>query len=188
MNLHRPRLACFSLFLNLELFWRNNKTIIEFGFRGIRRILQISEGVIHLGRQHPPRSAAFFISYESRIQSLLIVPLQKISLNSKLSQPTWTSKKIAPPLSPTPAPTQTVFGIRHVFLPYKRRLLKRIAWRAKRTSAWEATKKTDRMWWVQCETSNKCRLFVWSLNSATQETYSKHTHNAIRSSDFLKTA
>ena len=96
MNLHRPRLACFSLFLNLELFWRNNKTIIEFGFRRIWRILQISEGVIHLGRQHPPRSAAFFISYESRIQSLLIVPLQKVSVNSKLSQPTWTSKKIGP--------------------------------------------------------------------------------------------
>ena len=30
----------------------NNKAIIEFGFRsGIRRILQISEGVIHLGLQ-----------------------------------------------------------------------------------------------------------------------------------------
>ena len=44
MNLHRPRWACFSLFLNLELFWRNNKTIIEFGFCRIWRILQISEG------------------------------------------------------------------------------------------------------------------------------------------------
>ena len=31
------RLACFSLFLNLEQFWRNNKTIIEFGFRWIGR-------------------------------------------------------------------------------------------------------------------------------------------------------
>ena len=110
MNLHRPRLACFSLFLNLELFWRNNKTIIEFGFRGIRRILQISEGVIHLGRQHPPRSAAFFISYESRIQSLLIVPLRKVSLNSKLSQPTWTSKKIAPP-PPLPHPCSHADGL-----------------------------------------------------------------------------
>ena len=27
----------------------NNKAIIEFGFRRIWRILQISEGVIHLG-------------------------------------------------------------------------------------------------------------------------------------------
>ena len=49
MNLHRPGLACFILFLNLELFWRNDKTIIEFGFRRIWRILQIEEGVIHLG-------------------------------------------------------------------------------------------------------------------------------------------
>ena len=29
MNLDRSRLACFSLFLNLELFWRNDKTIID---------------------------------------------------------------------------------------------------------------------------------------------------------------
>ena len=29
----------------------NNKTIIEFGFRRIQRILQILEGVIHLGLQ-----------------------------------------------------------------------------------------------------------------------------------------
>ena len=28
----------------------NNKAINEFGFRGIWRIKQISEGVIHLGR------------------------------------------------------------------------------------------------------------------------------------------
>ena len=46
MNLHRPRLEFFSLFLNLQLFWRNNETIIEFGFRRIWRILQISEGII----------------------------------------------------------------------------------------------------------------------------------------------
>ena len=32
-----------------EIFWMNNKAIIEFGFRRIWRILQISEGVIHLG-------------------------------------------------------------------------------------------------------------------------------------------
>ena len=31
------------------IFWMNNKAIIEFGFRRIWRILQISEGVIHLG-------------------------------------------------------------------------------------------------------------------------------------------
>ena len=36
-------------FKNGEVFWMNNKAIIEFGFRGIWRILQISEGVIHLG-------------------------------------------------------------------------------------------------------------------------------------------
>ena len=34
---------------NGEIFWMNNKAIIEFGFRRIRRILQISESVIHLG-------------------------------------------------------------------------------------------------------------------------------------------
>ena len=48
LSIHRPRLACFSLFSNLELFWRNNKTIIEFGCRRIWRILQISEVVITL--------------------------------------------------------------------------------------------------------------------------------------------
>ena len=35
-----------ALFLNQELFWMNNKTIIEFGFRIIWRIMEISEGVI----------------------------------------------------------------------------------------------------------------------------------------------
>ena len=61
MNLHRPRLASFSLFLNLELFWKNNNTIIEFGFRRIWRVLQISEGVIHLDLQHSsyPTKAKF---------------------------------------------------------------------------------------------------------------------------------
>ena len=39
-------------FKNREIFWMNNKAIIEFGFRWIWRMLQISEGVIHLGR-HP---------------------------------------------------------------------------------------------------------------------------------------
>ena len=36
-------------FKNWEIFGMNNKAIIEFGFRRIWRILQISEGVIHLG-------------------------------------------------------------------------------------------------------------------------------------------
>ena len=36
-------------FKNESIFWMNNKAIIEFGFRRISRILQISEGVIHLG-------------------------------------------------------------------------------------------------------------------------------------------
>ena len=30
----------------------NNKTVIEFGFRIIRRIMEISEGVILLGLRH----------------------------------------------------------------------------------------------------------------------------------------
>ena len=34
-----------AMFLNWELFWMNNKTIIEFGFRIIRRIMEISEVV-----------------------------------------------------------------------------------------------------------------------------------------------
>ena len=36
-------------FKSLKIFWMNNKAIIEFGFRRIWRILQISEDVIHLG-------------------------------------------------------------------------------------------------------------------------------------------
>ena len=38
-----------AMFLNQELFWMNDKTIIEFGFRIIWRILEILEGVIRLG-------------------------------------------------------------------------------------------------------------------------------------------
>ena len=38
-----------AMFLNLELFWMNNKAIIEFGFRIIWRIMEISQGVIRLG-------------------------------------------------------------------------------------------------------------------------------------------
>ena len=35
-----------AMFLNYELFWMNNKTIIEFGFRSmiIWRIMEILEG------------------------------------------------------------------------------------------------------------------------------------------------
>ena len=36
-------------FKNEEIFWMNNKAITEVDFRRIWRILQISEGVIHLG-------------------------------------------------------------------------------------------------------------------------------------------
>ena len=39
-----------AMFLNWKLFWMNNKTIIEFGLRVIWRIMEISEGVICLGR------------------------------------------------------------------------------------------------------------------------------------------
>ena len=38
-------------FKNGEIVWMNNKAIVEFGFRRISRILQISEGVIHLALQ-----------------------------------------------------------------------------------------------------------------------------------------
>ena len=37
-----------KLVKNLEIFWMNNKTIIEFGFR-LMRIMQISEVVFHIG-------------------------------------------------------------------------------------------------------------------------------------------
>ena len=38
-----------AMLLNLELFWMNNKTIIEFGFHILWRITEISAGVIRLG-------------------------------------------------------------------------------------------------------------------------------------------
>ena len=44
-----------ALFLNYELFWIYNKTIIEFGFRITWRIMEISEDVIQ-DIKHPPRS------------------------------------------------------------------------------------------------------------------------------------
>ena len=42
-------LAMLLLLLLLLLFWMNNKTIIEFSFRIIWRIMEISEGVIRHG-------------------------------------------------------------------------------------------------------------------------------------------
>ena len=45
-----PRVEFTSL--SEEIFWMNNKAIIEFGFLRIWRILQISEGVIHLDLQN----------------------------------------------------------------------------------------------------------------------------------------
>ena len=53
----------------------NNKTIIEFGLGIIWRIMEISEGVIRLGR-HSPRSPWFFIRYSaSFITELLNIRL-----------------------------------------------------------------------------------------------------------------
>ena len=37
------------MFLNWESFWMNNETVIGFGFRITWRIMEIKEGVIHLG-------------------------------------------------------------------------------------------------------------------------------------------
>ena len=48
------------MFLNYELFWMNNKTIVEYGFRIIWRIMEISEGVICRGRITP--SSTSFIN------------------------------------------------------------------------------------------------------------------------------
>ena len=36
-----------KLVKDLEIFWMNNKIIIEFGFRMMWKIMQISENVIH---------------------------------------------------------------------------------------------------------------------------------------------
>ena len=70
------------MFLNYELFWMNNKTIIEFGFRIIWRIVEISEGVIHLGLQ-PRRITPFSIS----IILHKILSLIHQLFNIKLSKP-----------------------------------------------------------------------------------------------------
>ena len=75
MNLCQPRLACFSLFLNLELFRRNDKTIIEFGFRRIWRILQIIR--------------AWWIA-PSFICRILHILRSLILIIAKYIMPTWT--------------------------------------------------------------------------------------------------
>ena len=50
-----------NLVQNLETFWMNNKTIIEFRFHRMQRIMQISEDVIHLYLQ-PRWITSFSIS------------------------------------------------------------------------------------------------------------------------------
>ena len=57
MNLHRPRLACFSLFLNLELFCRNLKK---------KQLLNSALAP----RPHPPRSEEFFISFSDSFNTV----------------------------------------------------------------------------------------------------------------------
>ena len=44
-------LAGGGLVKNLKIFWMNDKTIIEFGFRMMWGIMQISKDVTHLGLQ-----------------------------------------------------------------------------------------------------------------------------------------
>ena len=61
-----------AMFLNKELFWINNKAIIEFGFRIIWRIMEISEAVFRLGlrpRRITP-SSIFIILH--KILSLIV--------------------------------------------------------------------------------------------------------------------
>ena len=50
----KPRAKRRNSVKNGEIFWMNNKAIIEFGFRRIWRILQISEAVIHRGLRTTP--------------------------------------------------------------------------------------------------------------------------------------
>ena len=60
----------------------NNKTIIEFGFRIIRRIMEISEGVIRLGlrpRWITPSSTSIILhNILSLIHELLIIFFKSI--------------------------------------------------------------------------------------------------------------
>ena len=55
----------------------NSKAVIEFGFRRIRRILQISEGVIHLGVR-PLWITHSLVSQIYRRPSQLDILLQKL--------------------------------------------------------------------------------------------------------------
>ena len=50
-----------AMFLKKEIFWMNDKTIIEFGFRIIWRIMEISEGVIRRGRTLLPSSISIIL-------------------------------------------------------------------------------------------------------------------------------
>ena len=67
MNLHRPRLACFRLFLNLELFWMNiikqllNSAFVEYEeFCRSWRVLSTKAD-----NSDPLWSTEFFISYSA---------------------------------------------------------------------------------------------------------------------------
>ena len=67
MNLHGPRLACFRLFLNLELFWMNIiKQLLNSAFVGYEEFCR-SWRVLSTKADNsdPPWSAEFFISYSS---------------------------------------------------------------------------------------------------------------------------
>ena len=53
----------------------NNKTIIEFGFRILRKIMEISEGVIRLGlrrRRITPSSISIIRSKDTHHHSLIV--------------------------------------------------------------------------------------------------------------------
>ena len=66
-----------------KIFWMNNKAIFEFGFRRIWRILQVSEGVIHLGL----RPLQLTPSLICRIFHILPFSSREAAL--LLSAPTW---------------------------------------------------------------------------------------------------
>ena len=64
-----------AMFLNKELFWMNDNTIIEFGFRIIWRIMEISEGVIRLGlrpRRITPSSISIILHKILSLNSLTV--------------------------------------------------------------------------------------------------------------------
>ena len=86
-------------FKNREVFWMNNKAIIEFGFRWIWRMLQISEGVIHLGRRPlwitPSLICRILHILLSLIQQLLnnerqLISCQGSALNCMPADFSWT--------------------------------------------------------------------------------------------------